>query len=100
MVGDFYNDKWQRYFTPPLQQQIHTEPDWSKLFQMPPTREEFEALRKEVKDMSELLKRAAIYDEKNNERQQEPHCEMEDKVATQSCMPKIFGIESDVFKAQ
>ena len=61
---------------------------------MGPTRQEFEALKIEVQQMHELLKRAKRYDEDNGE----PNCEMEEKVATLKKVAKMVGVDlSDVF---
>ena len=84
MVGDHYNEKWNK-------------PDYSQIFNNLGniTRQEFDALKKEVEEMKELLKRAKIYDEVNNE----PNCEMENKVATLRKIAELFGVDLDeIFK--
>jgi hypothetical protein len=70
MVGDHFNQKWN-------------QPDYQQYFSGISTgtitSQEFDALKKNVEDlMKQLLIKVKIYDEQNNE----PNCEMEDKVAT------------------
>jgi hypothetical protein len=80
MIGDHFNDKWKQ----PSYQQIFTNiPDVS--------RAEFEALKKEVEEMKVLLKRAKEYDEKNNE----PNCEIEEKMAMLRKFADAVGIDLD-----
>ncbi len=80
MIGDHFNNKWQH----PTYQQIFTNiPDVS--------RAEFEALKKEVEEMKVLLKRAKEYDEKNNE----PNCEIEEKMALLRKFADVVGIDLD-----
>ena len=88
MVGDHFNQKW-------------SQPDYQQLFNSISTstntitRQEFDALKKEVEDMKQLLIKAKIYDEQNNE----PNCEMEDKVATLKKIAELMGVNLDeVFK--
>jgi hypothetical protein len=84
MVGDHFHDKWNQ----PLYQQYFTNIPYI-------SREEFDALKKEVEDMKQLLIKAKIYDEKNNE----PNCEIEDKVATLKRIAELMGVDlSEVFK--
>lgn len=59
------------------------------------SREEFDALRKDVEEMKLLLQRAKEYDERNNE----PHCEMEEKVALIKKVAEMVGVDlGDVFQ--
>jgi hypothetical protein len=98
MVGDFYSDKWKQ---PNIQPNpiFPSKPPVSiqDLLQFPsPTisREEFESLKREVLEMKELLKRAVDYDKRNNE----PHCEMEEKVALLKKVAEYVGVTlEDVF---
>ncbi len=96
MIGDHFGDKWRPnwpyetipapYLPPPT---ITTT--W------PPevTKEEFEALRHEVLEMKELLRRAKKYDEDNHE----PNCEIEDKMDLLRKVAKAVGIDlEDVLK--
>lgn len=91
MIEDHYGEKWNE--------------DWFKNFIKPDTpniiisptvtREEFDALKKEVEEMKALLKRAKIYDEQNNE----PDCEVEEKMALLRKVAQAVGIDLDeVFK--
>lgn len=92
MVGDFYKDKWSDW---PYNKPSPPNPsDYRQIFNPPPTIEEFNKLKKEVEEMKELLKRAKLYDELNNE----PHCEMEDKVELLKRVAKLVGISlEDIF---
>lgn len=91
MVGDHYNDwfkkrpEWQPFTNPsPLENPL------DKI-----TRQEFDQLKKEIEQMKELLKKAVEYDIKNNE----PACEIEDKVALLKKVAEVFGVDlSEVFK--
>ena len=81
MVGDFYTDKFKR-------------DEYAKFFKQPQplqdvTKEEFEALKKEVLDMKELIKRAIDYDKRNNE----PHCETENKIALLKQVAEMVGVD-------
>ena len=80
MIGDHFHDKWKQ---PPYQQIFTNIPDVS--------RAEFEALKKEVEEMKALLKRAKEYDEKNNE----PNCEIEEKMAMLRKFADAVGIDLD-----
>lgn len=114
MVGDHYHDKWKEIpwiqpgnpFAPkPVIEPKPINTDWFKDYlehqRLQVTREEFEKLqkqiddmRKEVLDMKDLLKRAVEYDKRNNE----PHCEMEEKVALLKKVAELFGVDlSDIF---
>jgi hypothetical protein len=55
------------------------------------TRKEFDALRREVMQMKELLKRAKKYDEEHGE----PDCEMDDKVAILRKIASLVGVNLD-----
>ena len=80
MIGDHFSEKWKQ---PPYQQIFTNIPDVS--------RAEFEALKKEVEEMKALLKRAKEYDEKNNE----PNCEIEEKMAMLRKFADAVGIDLD-----
>lgn len=81
MVMDHYNDKWRDYtFTgtwPPI---------------VSPTKQEFDALKKEVEDLKALLARAKKYDADNNE----PDCEMEEKIALIRKVAELVGVELSI----
>lgn len=80
MVGDHYNEKWQQ---PNYQHQFFNIPNI--------TRAEFDALKKEVEEMKVLLSRAKLYDEANNE----PNCEMDEKMAMLRKFAEAVGINLD-----
>ena len=106
-MGDHYNDKWKDLYPwpngtgtnpyelyPPIKPKPLDNIDLSKYFQREVTKQEFDDLKKEVEEMKKILTLAAEYDKKNNE----PHCEMEDKVAVLKRMAELFGISlEDVF---
>ena len=63
----------------------------------PVTRQEFEELKKQVLEMKEILKVAAAYDARNNE----PHCEMDEKVELLKKVAAAVGVSlDDIFKTQ
>lgn len=89
MVGDHYRDhwpiKWPPVFPP---NQTQTWPDMTGV-----TREEFDALLRDVEEMKELLERAKKYDEDNHE----PDCEVDEKMAILKKVADAFGVDiSDV----
>lgn len=93
MVGEHYTDKWKRLYEP-YQQPIN-ENKWEKLLQIPPSKKEFDELKKEVEEMKLLLLRAKLYDEKNNE----PECEIDEKVRILKAVAKLFDVDlSEIFK--
>lgn len=95
MIGDFYSDKWKqpKSFPPDPTEQINIL-DLMKFPNSTISREEFESLKREVLEMKELLKRAVEYDKRNNE----PHCEMEEKVALLKKVAEYVGVTlEDVF---
>ncbi len=112
MIADHYQDKWhdwKDYFiiptAEPLQllevkpfQVIEVKPFPSATtinVTWGPTKEEFDALKKEVEDMKALLKKAKIYDEANNE----PDCEMEQKVKFIKQIANFVGVDlNELFK--
>lgn len=102
MVGDFYTDKWKDltpsnpipnpYINTPVTTTGNTMDFWKTPWA---TKQEYDALKKEVEDMKELLKRAIEYDKKNNE----PHCEIEEKIATLKKIAEWVGVDlTDVLK--
>lgn len=108
MVGDYYKDRWidpnwQPTSIPPWQQPTQQpfppyNPEAFKdktiqdlLNNRPVSRFEFDALKKEVEVMKGLLAKAKIYDEKNNE----PDCEIENKMKLLKEIAKLVGIDLD-----
>lgn len=89
-IGDHYQQKWNPLSQPITTGQGTITNGWSVAV----TREEFDKLKEEVLEMKELLKKAKIYDEQNNE----PNCEMEDKVAFLKKVAELVGVSlEDVF---
>lgn len=88
MIGDHFQEKW-------------TQPnyEWIKYYindpNTPVSKLEFEALKKEVEEMKQLLIKAKKYDEKNNE----PNCEMENKVKFLKLVAEAMGVDlKNIFK--
>jgi len=85
MVGDFYSDKWKPQLGGPL---------FTTTIQGV-SKEEFDALRKEVLEMKELLKRAKAYDTEKGE----PNCEQEEKIKILKKVAEAVGVSlEDIFK--
>jgi hypothetical protein len=87
MIGDHYSDKWKDLgqFKNPLVNPIQV------------SRQEFDKLKAEVEEMKKLLIKAKLYDEQNNE----PECEVEDKVALLKKVAELVGVSlEDVFGKQ
>lgn len=89
MVGDHYADKW----LPRWPDLVPPEPGGTRIIKLPPeiTREEFDALKCEVEEMKALLKRAKEYDERNNE----PDCEIDEKMDLLRRVAKLVGVDID-----
>lgn len=86
-VGDHFQDKWK-----PLEPYVNPQStSTSYTFTTAVSKEEFDALKKEVLDMKELLRKAKIYDEVNNE----PNCEIEEKMEFLRQVAKLVGIDLD-----
>lgn len=83
MIADHYGDRYRDNF-----KQI-AGTGWA--FTPPVTRAEFDALKRDVAEMKELLKRAKAYDERNNE----PECETDEKMAKLRKMAELVGIDID-----
>lgn len=99
MIGDHYNDKWKDFdfdkITPYTTQP--DLPDYTTGPYIEPTvsKKDFDALKKEVQEMKQLLIKAKSYDERNNE----PNCEMEEKVALLKRVAEMVGVDLDeIFK--
>ncbi|WP_127524054.1 hypothetical protein [Mesorhizobium sp. Z1-4] len=91
MIGDHYSDKFRKL----EYQWIPRDPLHPGARPVDhPTRAEFDALKREVEEMKALLIRAKEYDERNGE----PDCEMDEKVALLKQVAKIVGVDlSEVF---
>lgn len=81
MVGDHYTDKWVDHRTVVI----------PSMWQPNVSREEFEALKRDVDEMKALLKRAKEYDLRNGE----PDCEMDDKIALLKKVAEMVGVSLD-----
>jgi len=82
MVMDHYRDNYLERW-PGM---VPTQP-----FMPAVSRDEFEALKREIEDMKKLLIRAKEYDERNGE----PDCEMDEKVALIKQIAKFVGVDLD-----
>lgn len=84
MISDHYGDKW-RDLVRPHQNWPITQPQIS--------RSEFDALKAEVENLKELLRKAKEYDERTGQ----PDCEKDEKVAIVRQVAKLVGVDlSDV----
>lgn len=95
-IGDHYRDKWRPYHplvpnNPFVPYSAPAAPIQYTTFSAGVSQEEFDALKKEVLEMKELLKKAKIYDEKNDE----PNCEVEDKMEFLRQVAKLVGVDLD-----
>lgn len=92
MIGDHYDDKWKKPWDGKLNNTGGTTYTFTN---NSVSKEEFDTLKKEVEEMKQLLIKAKIYDEKNNE----PDCELEDKVAFLKKIAEAVGVDlKEVFK--
>lgn len=85
MIGDYYTDKWGG---------IKIDPSWypgpnQTVQSQQVSYADFQALKKEVEEMKALLLRAKKYDEDNNE----PHCEMDEKVDLLKKVASLVGVD-------
>lgn len=95
MVGDHYRDKWMPKF-PDMPSWPDYVPHPGKFEPLEPfipaiTRQEFDQLKRDVEEMKALLKRAKEYDERNNE----PDCEVEEKMALLRKVARMVGVDLD-----
>lgn len=103
MIGDHYQDKWRGHpwldkmdpfrISPPASPWAQPQPDDSSgakpvVFV---SRDEFEALKRDVAEMKELLRRAKEYDERNGE----PECEIDEKMALLRRVASAVGVDLD-----
>lgn len=100
MVSDHFMDIWPQKYPDTFPISPTSVPNVPPVVKWPQqvdqiSREEFDDLRKDVEEMKLLLQRAKEYDERNNE----PHCEMEEKVALIKKVAELVGVDlGDVFK--
>ena len=92
MVGDHYRDIWKdKPFWP--------QPPYSPYIPLPNqttpfngvSREEFNELKRQVEEMKLLLARAKEYDERNNE----PECEVAEKMELLRKIAALVGVNLD-----
>ena len=100
MVGDDIRDRWGKRY--PWIDPTRT-PGWPTPQPQPivvpseVSRQEFDALKREVEDLKALLRRAKKYDEDNGE----PDCEMDDKVELIKRVADLVGVDlSEIFGGQ
>lgn len=88
-VGDEWGGRWKEpYYIPTVAEPV-VRWNFSEV-----TREEFEALKKEVEKMKKLLIKAKLYDIENGE----PDCEMDDKVELLKRIAEAVGVDlTEVF---
>lgn len=84
MIGDHFNEKWEPF-------KPYVNPYNQLPFQPSVSRQEFEALKKEVEEMKKLLIKAKKYDARNNE----PNCEIEEKMDFLKKVAALVGIDLD-----
>ena len=94
MIGDHFGDKRdEKYKLPPSEPTIFPYIPGPSPVYPEVTKIEFDKMRdelkKEIKDLQELLKKAKIYDEQNNE----PDCELEDKKKRLREIAEAWGLE-------
>lgn len=83
----FIGDEWSRRIPP---QYPWAVPNYVPRIDRPsPTQEEFEALKREVEALRELLKAAKKYDAATGQ----PDCEMDEKVALLKRIAEAVGID-------
>lgn len=80
MIGDHYSDRFNKPYY------VGTFTNISEI-----SRAEFEALKREVEEMKELLKKALKYDEENGE----PECHMDEKVERLKKVAELVGVSLD-----
>lgn len=85
MVGDFAQERWPKEY--PWVIKPMTGEDFSNV-----SRGEFEALKREVEMIKELLAKAKLYDEVNKE----PNCEMAEKIALLKKVADLVGVELEL----
>lgn len=98
MVGDHYADKWrdkiwvekeQPFRIYPIDIYPATKKPDGCVPLVPVSREEFDQLKRDVEEMKALLKRAKKYDEENNE----PDCEIEQKMELLRRVAEAVGVD-------
>lgn len=89
-IGDYWREKLPEqhpWTTPWIQPNPGVQPNPG--ISLSPTREEFEALKRDVEALKKLLEAAKKFDEETNQ----PHCEHEDKVALIKKVAELVGVD-------
>lgn len=102
MIGDSFSRNWKERYpewdpnSVPVPNDMLPKPGPMRIqdYSVPVSRTEFEQLRREVELLKSLLKDAAEYDKRNNE----PHCETDEKIELLRAIAKAVGVDlSEVF---
>lgn len=92
MIGDHYNDIWRDRPWYPNTTPAPMPGTGGAIFNPSQvTRAEFDDLKRQVTEMTALLKRAKRYDEDNGE----PDCEMDEKMDLLRRVAKMVGVDLD-----
>lgn len=91
MVGDHYRDMW-KYKDWSVDNEPSVWPGTSQTITVTPiSRHEFDELKRQIEEMKSLLQRAKKYDEDNNE----PDCEVDEKMDLLRKVAKLVGVSLD-----
>lgn len=94
MIGDHYQERIPQQYPWILPQQDSNTGTTTNIFSSAVSKEEFNALKKDVQEMKALLIKAKIYDEANGE----SDCEMEDKIVLLKKIAELVGVDlNEVF---
>jgi len=85
MIGDDWAKRWNEQYPEIFKPVVTGTLNWPHQV----TREEFEALKKEMQELKDLLIQAKKYDEATGQ----PDCEMEDKVTLIKKMAEFLGVD-------
>lgn len=91
MVVDHYGEKWQRELTWPT---TNPTPNWNTIpsttqVELDKLKLQHEELKREVENMRELLKKAKLYDEVNDE----PDCAKDEKIEIVKRVAAAMGVD-------
>lgn len=91
-IGDQWRDSFPNRWPNFVPNVTPNQTTWPK---MDVTRDEFEALKREMEELKKLLLAAKRFDEATGQ----PNCEMDDKVKLITEIAKLVGVDvSEVFK--
>jgi hypothetical protein len=91
MVGDHYRDWIPKRYPDVFPIWPQSSEQWPVALPPEISRKEFDDLKKTVEEMRDFLKRAKEYDERNNE----PECEVEEKMELLRRVADLVGINLD-----